>query len=190
MPNNISSFSLTHAAILDGTTPAELADIYGVSEGSLEVDTDSYERTGDDRILSTVRWINRGTLSLSSTYIPLDLLEKMYGTPAVIDDATGSLTMQLWTQKSMNLAPRPVLVEAPGSDQAGNPFTLRIILYKVQFGPMAFDQFMSYKEGLAVSFEGDALLSDTDELGQPFDDELGARIGKIVAVNLLDPTTP
>lgn len=35
---------------------------------------------------------------------------------------------------------------------------------------------MSYKEGLAVSFEGDALLADKDELGAAFTDNLGARI--------------
>lgn len=177
---NVTSFSLSHAAILDGTTAAEAADLYGVNDGSLELESDSYERTGDDRILSTTRWITKGTLSLKSNYIPLDMVALLYGTP-VVSGAEG-LSMQLWTEKSMNIAPRPVLVQAPGEDEDGNPLTIKIILYKVKFGQFSFDQFMSYKEGLAISFDGDALLSEKDELGAEFTDGLGARIGKLVSV--------
>lgn len=184
----ISSFSLSHAAILDGSTPAEIADLYGVNEGSLELETDQYERQGDDRILSTTRWITKGTLSLKSNYIPLDLIETIYGTP-VVSGAEG-LTLQLWTEKAMNIKPYPVLVQAPGETSDGTPITFKIVLYKVKFGQFSFDQFMSYKEGLAVSFDGDALLSDTDELGKPFTDGLGARIGKLVAATIDAPDTP
>lgn len=184
----VSSFSLRHAGILDGETSAtEAADLFGVNDGSLELESDIYERTGDDRILSTTRWITKGTLSLSTNYIPFDLIAFLYGVP-VVSGADG-ITQQLWAEKAMNIRPRPVVLEAPGEDENGIPFTIRIVLYKVKFGQMSFDQFMAYKEGLAVSFEGDALLSDTDEMGQNFTDGLGARIGKIVAVNL-DETTP
>lgn len=184
---NISSFSLSHVGILDGETAAEVADLYGVNEGSLELESDMYERTGDDRILSTNRWITKGTVSFRSNYLPLDMLALLYGTP-VVSGADG-LTMQLWTEKGMNIKPRPVVVEAPGEDHDGNPMSIRIVLYKVKFGQISFDQFMSYKEGLAISLEGDALLSDSDELGAEFEDNLGARIGKIVAkAETTDPT--
>lgn len=179
---NITAFSLSHAGILDGSTAAEIADLYGVNEGSLELETDQYERTGDDRILSTTRWITKGTLSLKSNYIPLDMLASLYGTP-VVSGAEG-LTMQLWTEKGMNIKPHPVVVQAPGETEDGTPLTFKIVLYKVKFGQFTFDQFFSYKEGLAVSFDGDALLSDKDELGAEFTDGLGARIGKIVTVNI------
>lgn len=179
---NVTSFSLSHAAILDGTTAAEVADLYGVNDGSLEIETDSAEITGDDRIMSTARWVNKATISLKSNYIPFDLMALLYNTP-VVSGAEG-LSMQLWTEKSMNVAPRPVLVQAPGEDQDGNPFTMKFVLYKVRFGPISIDSFMSYKEHLAISFDGDALLSEKDELGAAFTDNLGARIGKIVAVSL------
>lgn len=182
MANNVTAFSLSHAAILDGETAAELADLYGVNEGSLELESDSYERTGDDKILSTTRWITKGTLSLKSNYLPLDMIAALYGTP-VVSGADG-ISMQLWTEKAMNIKPRPVLVQAPGEDADGNPMTMKFVLYKVKFGQITFDQFLSYKEGLAVSFDGDALLSDVDELGAEFTDDLGARIGKIVAVEV------
>lgn len=183
MPNpNVTAFSLSHAAILDGSTAAELADLFGVNEGSLELESDSYERTGDDKILSTTRWITKGTLSLKSNYIPLDLMAVLYGTP-VVSGAEG-LTMQLWTEKAMNIAPRPVVVQAPGETDAGVPITMKFVLYKVKFGQITFDQFLSYKEGLAISLEGDALLSDKDELGVAFTDALGARIAKLVSANV------
>lgn len=190
----ISSFSLSHAAILDGETAAELADVYGVNEGSLELESDTYERQGDDKILSTARWITKGTLSLKSNYISFDMMEKLYGTAPVVTPADttdpeapvpGTSVMPLWTEKAMNVRPRPVLVQAPGEDADGNPLTFKIVLYKVKFGQLSFDQFMSYKEGLAVDFSGDALLSEVDELGVPFEDGLGARIGKIIAVDIV-----
>ena len=180
---NITAFSLSHAAILDGTTAAELADLFGVNEGSLELESDSYERTGDDKILSTNRWITKGTLSLKSNYIPLDLMAKVYGTPVV--SGVEGITMQMWTEKAMNIAPRPVVIVAPGETSDGVPTTMKFVLYKVKFGQITFDQFLSYKEGLAISLEGDALLSDKDELGAAFTDNLGARIGKIVSTTIV-----
>lgn len=184
MANNVSSFSLSHAAILDGETAAEVADIFGVNTGSLELESDTYERTGDDKILSTTRWITKGTLSLSTNYMPLDLMAILYGTPVVSGAGENDMTMQLWTEKGMNIRPRPVVVQAPGETADGVPLTMKFVLYKVKFGQVSFDQFMSYKEGLGVTLEGDALLSDVDELGAPFTDDLGARIGKIVTVGI------
>lgn len=184
MANNVSSFSLSHAGILDGATAAEVADVYGVNTGSLELESDTYERTGDDKILSTIRWITKGTLSLSSPYMPLDTMAILYGTPVVSGTGDNDMTMQLWTEKGMNIKPRPVVLEAPGETEDGTPITMRFVLYKVKFGQVSFDQFLSYKEGLSITLEGDALLSDVDELGEAFEDDLGARIGKIVTVDL------
>lgn len=176
----LSSFSLSHAGILSGTSAAEDADLFGVNEGSLELESDSYDRTGDDKILSTTRWITKGTLSLKTNYIPLDMMALLYGTEVAQDAESGGVSMQLWTENAMNIRPRPVVVRAPGEDSDGNPYTIEIVLYKVKFGQMSFDQFMSYKEGLGLSFDADALLSDKDELGNEFTDGQGARIGKLI----------
>lgn len=185
-PKAISSFSLSHVGILNGTTSAELADLFGANESSLELESDVYERQGDDKILSTARWITKGTLTVGTNYIPLPLISSLYGTAVVSSQIAtkDAYTVQLWTEKGMNVAPRPVVVLAPGENEDGVPMDIKIVLYKVKFGPFSFSQSPSYKEGLAVSFEGDALLSDKDELGATFADGYGARIGKIIAVSL------
>lgn len=183
MAPNISTFSLSHVGVLDGTTAAEVADLYGVNTGSLELDTDSFDRPGDDRILSTVRWINKGTVSFSTHYLPMDMIALLFGT-AVVSGAEG-YSMQLWTERGMTSSrPRPIVVLAPGEDEEGVPMDIKIVLYRVRFGQPTFDQFASYKQSLGITLEGDALLSDKDELGAEFDDNQGARIGKIVAVYL------
>ena len=60
------AFSVSHAAILDGTTGAESADIYGVRQGSVSVNSDSYDNTGDDAVLSNWFWFNYAEISISS----------------------------------------------------------------------------------------------------------------------------
>ena len=110
-PKAISSFSLSHVGILDGTTSAELADLFGANESSLELESDVYERQGDDKILSTARWITKGTLTVGTNYIPLPLISSLYGTAVVSSQIAtkDAYTVQLWTEKGMNVAPRPVV---------------------------------------------------------------------------------
>ena len=88
------------------------------------------------------------------------------------------------TRGAITIPIENALAIAVDTDEDGVPMDIKIVLYKVKFGPFSFSQSPSYKEGLAVSFEGDALLSDKDELGATFADGYGARIGKIIAVSL------
>lgn len=159
-------FSVSHAAILDGTTGAEAADIFGIREGSVEVDTDSYDNTGDDTILSTWSWFNFATVSISSGYIPFEVLALMTGA-TITSSGAGEATkyeMPLWNEKSLNVAPRPVLIRVPSKDADGQPRNLDFVLYKVQFAPISFDG-PSYKDGLLLNYSGKALMSDKDEKG-------------------------
>jgi len=159
-------FSLSHAAILDGETAAETADIYGIREGSLEVDTDSYDNTGDDAVLSSWSWINFANLSVTSGFVSLELLSLLQGTPIVSSGVAPAETFSapLWNEKSTNQPFRPVLIRVPSKDSDGVPRRFDIILYKVQFGPISFDG-PTYRDGMAVSYTGKALMSDKDELG-------------------------
>jgi hypothetical protein len=68
------AFSVSHAAILNGTTGAEEADIYGVREGSVSVDSDSYDNTGDDAVLSNWFWFNYAEVTISSGYVPFNVI--------------------------------------------------------------------------------------------------------------------
>lgn len=163
----IEGFSLSHAAILDGTTPGtELSVIYGIREGTLDVSTDSYDNTGDDQVLSTWNWINYATLSVTAGFIPFDLLGTLYGT-TLVSSGTGAAMMYsvpLWNEKSMNQPTRPVLLRVPSKDSAGTPRLFDIILYKVQFAPFTFSG-PTYKDGLVINYSGRALISSTDETG-------------------------
>lgn len=162
----IEGFSLSHAAILDGTTGAEAADIYGVREASIEVDTDSFDNTGDDNVLSSWQWFNFATLSVKSGYIPMDLVALLSGSTVTTSGTAGSETysMPLWSKNSLNTPTRPVLVRIPSKDKAGAVRTLDIVLFKVQFAPISLEG-PSYKDGLVASYTGKAVMSSVNEVG-------------------------
>ena len=48
---SFEGFSLSHAAILSGTTGAEAATVYGVNNGTISTDQGNFENTGDDVVL-------------------------------------------------------------------------------------------------------------------------------------------
>lgn len=76
----VEGFSVSHAAILDGTTAATETDIYGVRTASIAPDLGSADNTGDDGVLSTWNWFNFATLTVESGYIGFDLYAKLSGT--------------------------------------------------------------------------------------------------------------
>jgi hypothetical protein len=167
-PNSIiEGFSVSHAAILSGTATPSETDIYGIREGTLDVDTDSYDNTGDDAVLSSWSWINFATLSIKSGYIPFDMIALLSGSSVTTSgstDATISYKIPLWNAKSMNQIARPVLIRVPSKDSLGNQRNFDIVLFKVQFSPITFDG-PTYKDGMACNYGGKALLSSVDETG-------------------------
>lgn len=156
------AFSVSHAAILDGTTGAEAADIYGVRQGSVSINSDSYDNTGDDAVLSNWFWFNYAEVSISSGYVPFSVIALLTGAPATSSSDNWSLPM--WTEDSLNQPPRPVLIRVPSKDSLGAARTMDIILYRVQFQPIAFDG-PNYKDGLVLNYTGRAVLSTVDETG-------------------------
>ena len=175
----VEGFSLSHAAILNGTTGAELADIYGVREATIEVDTDSFDNTGDDSVLSSWQWFNFATLSVKSGYIPMDLASLLAGTTLTTSGSAGSETvsMPLWSKNSLNTPTRPVLIRIPSKDSAGAVRTLDVVLFKVQFAPISLEG-PSYKDGLVTSYSGKAVMSSVDEKGAALTEP---SIGRIVS---------
>lgn len=89
MSNIVEAFSLSHAQILDGAqsfleaslagATDEALDIYGVNDGSLEPDTDSYDNEGDDAVLSTWEWLNFAEVAVQAGYLSLPLVANMTG---------------------------------------------------------------------------------------------------------------
>jgi hypothetical protein len=72
--------------------------------------------------------------------------------------------MEFWTDRSMNVANKPLLVASPAKDRFGAVRTLWFVLYNCSFGPMTFEG-PTYKEGLKVTYMATALMSDVDEKG-------------------------
>lgn len=185
--NVVEGFSLTHAAILDGTTGAEEVDgdIYGVRSGTLAVDTGNYDNTGDDFVLSSWNWFNFATVTVQAGYIPFNTIALLSGVP-VISSGTGVddyYSVQLWEETSLNTPPRPMLIRVPAKDKDGVIRTLDFVLYRVNFGPISFDG-PSYKSGLLLNYTGRAVMSDKDERGVTITDANGRprkAIGRLIS---------
>lgn len=174
---NFEGFSVSHAAILNGATGAETADIYGIREGSIELDTDSYDNTGDDAVLSTWNWFNFATVSISSGYVPFATIALLTGV-AFTSSGTGQATqyeMPLWSEKSLNAPAFPVLIRVPSKDSDGFARNMDFVLYKVQFEPISFDG-PSYKDGLVLNYSGRALMADKNEKGSALTDRAVGRL--------------
>ena len=177
----IEGFSLSHAAILNGTTGAEEAtgDLYGIRDGSLEVDTDNYDNTGDDSVLSSWQWFNFATVTVQSGYLSFDLYALLSGAPLTTSGSGATMTVSapLWNEKSLNQPTRPMLIRVPSKDTANTVRKFDIVLYKVQFAPITFEG-PSYKEGMLVSYSGKAVMSDKDEKAAALTDR---SIGRLVS---------
>lgn len=186
----VEGFSLSHAAILDGTTglEEEFGDIYGIRSGSMELDSDSYDNTGDDTILSSWFWANKVNVTVQAGYIPFRTISLLNGSQ-VTSSGSGldeTFSMPLWEENSLNTKPRPMLIRVPSKDSDGNVRVIDFILFKVQFQPFSFDG-PSYKEGLLLNYNGSALFSDTDEKGQPVLDSRTGQPTKAVGRMLSRP---
>lgn len=167
------SFSVSHCQIVPDTSAyfeavasATTNDFYGVRAGSLEIDTGQYDNTGDDSILSSWEWFNKGTLTITQGYINMELLVTLAGETISSSGSGASLqyTVPLWSDKQINVGAKPVIIACPAKDTDGTLRKLIIGLYKVIFGPMKIEG-PSYKEGLAVSWTGTAVRSTVDEKG-------------------------
>jgi hypothetical protein len=182
--NNITEgFSVSHAAILDGTTGAEAVDgdIYGVRSASLQLDTDSYDNTGDDGVLSTWYWFNKATLTVQGGYVPFATIALLSGSKMTSSGAVGQefYSIPLWEQRMLNVQPRPVLVRVPAKDSNGVLRTLDFVLFKVQFQPFSFDG-PTYKSGLLLNYTGSALLSAVTETGATYLDSVTGQPSKAI----------
>src|SRR4051812_33061458 len=111
----VEAFSISHAAILDGTSGAEVADIYGVRDGTLDIDTDSFNNPGDDKILSVWNWFNLANLNLTSGFMSWDMYSLISGATITSSGTAPNdyWNVPLWNQSALNQATRPFLLRAP-----------------------------------------------------------------------------
>lgn len=176
-------FSLSHAAILDGTTGADHidGDIYGVRSGAIELDTDSYDNTGDDAVLSTWYWFNKATLTIQSGYVPFKTVALLSGSK-MGSSGTGNAdtyTIPLWEERQLNSPQFPVLIRVPSKDADGRSRRLDFVLFKVQFQPFSFDG-PNYKDGLLLNYTGTALMSPKTETGAQYLDSVTGNPSKAI----------
>lgn len=190
-------FSISHAMVLDGTqTFIEAAfaaydedwDVYGVADGSLDPDTDSFDNEGDDVVLSTWEWLNKATMALQSGYMSLPLYSSITNR-AVTTTGTGANTahaMDLWHEDDFGAPARPVLLKCPSRDSKGAARDLVIGLYRVSFGAVTLEG-PAYKDGLKVNWNGTANFSNYDEEGVAFVDGK-KKVARLISVGKVAPT--
>jgi hypothetical protein len=166
--NNFEGFSISHAAILNGSTGLEesFGDIYGVRSGTIAADTGNYDNTGDDYVLSSWFWLNFATVTIEAGYLPFSTIALLSGATLTSSGAGAGTTynLGLWEEDSVNQPARPMLIRVPSRDSDGAIRVMDFILYKVIFGPINFTG-PSYKSGLLLNYTGRAVISDKDEKG-------------------------
>lgn len=102
-------------------------------------------------------------------------------TPGTGGGAATTYSTPLWTDRSFNVAPKPMIIVVPSRDSRGAPRSLVFGLARVQFRPIAFEG-PSYKEGLKINYAGRAQLSLYDETGSAWaDDPTVARVGVLLS---------
>jgi hypothetical protein len=175
-------FSLSHAAILSGTTGAEASTVYGVRNGTISTDQGNFENTGDDVVLSEHFWINFANVTIEEGFIPFSTIALITGTSVASSGAAGAdyYAIPLWTLSSMNQPTFPLAIRVPSKDAVGQVRTLDFVLYKVQFQPFNFTG-PSYKTGLSCSIAGRALFSAANELGNALPATYPMSIGRLVS---------
>lgn len=191
------AFSISHAQVLDGATSFiasafaaydEDLDIYGVADGSLEPDTDSYDNEGDDVVLSTWDWLNKATIACQAGYISLPVLATITGR-AITTTGTGANTahaFDLWHEDDFSTTARPMILKCPSRDSRKVARDLVIGLYSVSFGALTFDG-PAFKDGLKANYNGTANFSLYDEMGVAFVDGK-KRVGRLISVGKTAPT--
>jgi len=189
-------FSISHAEIMDGTktfleeaflVAAEAYDVYGVADGSLDPDTDSFDNEGDDAVLSRWQWLNFASVNIQAGYISFPLIATMTG-KSVTTTGTGvntAYSMDLWHEDTFNVTSRPMLLKVPSRDAKGAVRSAIIGLYRVDFAPITFDG-PTYKNGLKVNYGGTAVLTGFDEKGVVFGDGK-KRVGQLLSVGAAAP---
>lgn len=174
-------FSLSHAAILSGSTGAESATVYGCRNGTLTTDSGNFENTGDNVVLSEWFWLNFANVTIEAGFITYSTLAAITGTTVSSSGASPNdyYSLPLWTLNSMNQPTLPMAIRVPSKDSGGAVRTLDFVLYKVQFQPFNFTG-PSYKNGLTCSIAGRALMSTTDEVGNALPANYPRSVGRLV----------
>lgn len=181
----VEGFSISHAAILDGTTGAEHTDgdVYAVNSGSLDLNVGTYNNEGDDTVVSIWDWVNFANVKVEAGYISFRLIALLTGSTLSSSGSGANIRydIPLWQEDSFNVANKPMRIRVPSKDNVGNTRLIDIILFSVKFAPIAFTG-PAYKAGLKVSYSGCALMSSVDEKGTTLAKKAVGRIMSIASV--------
>jgi hypothetical protein len=176
-------FSVSHAAILNGSTGAELQTLYAVRNGSITPDSGNFENTGDDIVISEWFWLNFANVTIEEGFVPYATVAYLTGTTVSSSGTAPNdyYSLPLWTLNSMNQPSTPCVVRSPAKDSAGNVYTMDFVLYKCVWMPISFTG-PSYKTGLSVSMTGRALESLLDEVGNALPTSYPRSVGRLIAL--------
>lgn len=167
---NYDVFGLQKLEVYDSSTSA-WRQIPGVENASFEETAETVEVKGDDTIVATWRHAQKGELKWKANIIDFDVLEILTGETATseMDGGESIPGMTATTLYPRNLCFRLTQMAKRRSD--GEFGTLVTTIYKVQGFAKVTGQ--SYGEPSSLEFEGTALPTDKDELGQALPKVMG-----------------
>lgn len=88
----IEAFSVTYAAILDRTTAAQ-TKLPGVRTANITPDTGQVDNTGDDRVMSSWNFFNKGNLTVEGGFLSLDLYAKLTSSVVTVGGSSTAATV-------------------------------------------------------------------------------------------------
>lgn len=186
-------FSVSHAAILNGSTGAENFQMYAVRNGSVTPDSGNFENTGDDVVLSEWFWLNFANVTIEEGFIPYAMVAFITGTTVSSSGTAPNdyYSLPLWTLNSMNQPNTPCVIRSPAKDSSGLIYTMDFVLYKCAWMPISFTG-PSYKTGLSVTMNGRALESTTNEVGSALPTSYPRSVGRLIMLpgNVTGTITP
>lgn len=166
----LESLSVSQAAILD-STGTQQGTLYAVQSGQVSVDVTAVPNKADDEDAGTWYYIKTAQVSIQGGFIPFSVLSWLTGSTVL--SSAGSpddyYAMPLWQRATTNKRPVSLALRCPAKDANGDVYTLDIVLYKVYLRGIEFGQ-VTYKQGVTISYQGNAVYSAVDESGKPLTD--------------------
>lgn len=172
-------FSLDRAALLDGATGAEDAQLYGAQQVSVAPQVSLSDMAADDVEWGTWNQVDRAVITVTGGFLPFATLAALTGYRVASSGASPEdyYALALWPEYGANRPAVPLALRASGRDADGHPRTLTFVLYKVRLAVVDFTG-TSYKTGLGASYAGTVLFSSTDERGNAL---AAPEIGRLVS---------
>lgn len=162
-------FSLDRVSVLNGTTGAEQAQLYGAQQITMSPALTLSDMQADDEEYGTWAMLSKVQLQVTNGFLSFSTIDLLAG-PGVAVQSSGLSPadyygLPLWTQYQHNQPSVPLVFRMASADEFGiGVRSMTFVLYKVQLSVLDFTGIV-YKTGLQVNYAGTILFSSFDEQG-------------------------